>query len=826
LNTDPSDLTKIITEQELWKVIEESPLNKSPGTDGLTTEFYREFWPLIKNYLINSLNEGLKKGKLNISQRRGIISLIPKPQKDLDLLKNWRPITLLNQDYKYLTKILANRLEKTLPEIISTDQSGFVKGRYIGCNIQRIQNMIELCKNNQINGSLINIDFEKAFDTIEWWFISKTLNKLGYPQEFIRWVETLYNDIETCVINNGHTTSFFKPARGVRQGCPISPYLFILTTEILNRWLKTKMGDVGITDTKDNNYFIAQFADDTSFSIKNEKGAIHTLFGLLEEYGKISGLKLNIEKTEILHLGPSTIKDVPCRYKKYIRTEVNYLGCKISRDFEETTKTNIEEIKTKLKGLVGIWKNRSTNLSGKIAITKSILIPQFTYILSTMASPDKKTIQEINRILYDFIYKDGSEKIKRTVLIGDYNDGGFKMTDLDSYIEAIKLSWIDRLIKIDGIWKQEVINKMKIAPLDFSRLNIEYKDLPFNFPINSIWDEIMKIWCKENYYHPSNIDEIYNQPIWYNSHIKVNKKVIHWKKWNDFGIYWMADIIFEENDTLRFLTYEELAEGNTSNINWMEYNSLMSAIPKNWKKIIRENQEVQEEHEDFKLIDQMMNQKRPMNYMYKKIVKKKITLPEKNIEKWKKDLSSNLDLKEVLKGHQNNHWSSINSNSINSKLRSFNCNFLNRNVPYNRRLYKMGLHPNDQCKWCNEEESILHLYWNCKETNKLWVKLSELYRKTTGKSFDLSKEKCLLGTGSKMPAGRTESQRQRLLCLLTKVFIHVKKCEGSHPSPIHLEMYIKHHLHIEKNRALLRGCINEFEEIWTEWLEWIEGKKL
>ena len=139
-------LTKDFKEEELWKIIKDSPTNKSPGTEGFTTEFYQAFWPYIKTYMMDSFKESLDNGQLTTTPKRGIISLIPKPQKDLDMLKNWRPITLLNQDYKYLAKIVANRLKAILPEIISTDQSGFVSNRFIGSNIIRIQTLIEMCK--------------------------------------------------------------------------------------------------------------------------------------------------------------------------------------------------------------------------------------------------------------------------------------------------------------------------------------------------------------------------------------------------------------------------------------------------------------------------------------------------------------------------------------------------------------------------------------------------------------------------------------------------------------------------------------------------------
>ena len=105
-------LTAEITEEEIWKILKESPLNKSPGIDGFTTEFYLEFWPVIKDYLLQSFRGSLKKGTLSTTQRRGVISVIPKAGKDLDKLKNWRPITLLNHDYKMIAKAMANICKK------------------------------------------------------------------------------------------------------------------------------------------------------------------------------------------------------------------------------------------------------------------------------------------------------------------------------------------------------------------------------------------------------------------------------------------------------------------------------------------------------------------------------------------------------------------------------------------------------------------------------------------------------------------------------------------------------------------------------------------
>ena len=137
-------------------------------------------------------------------------------------LSNWGPITLLNVDFKIAAKAIAKRLESILPNLIHPDQTGFVKGRYIGENIRLISDIMEYTKLQKIPGILVSLDFRKAFYSIEWPFIMKTLDYFNFGSDIKRWVSTSYTNIESTVLNNGFATNWFKPSKGVRQGCPIS----------------------------------------------------------------------------------------------------------------------------------------------------------------------------------------------------------------------------------------------------------------------------------------------------------------------------------------------------------------------------------------------------------------------------------------------------------------------------------------------------------------------------------------------------------------------------------------------------------------------------
>ena len=177
---EQQELENDLSKEELLNALKGFKENKTPGEDGFTKEFYETFFDLIGNHLLDSYNEAFDKGKMSISQRRGIISLIPKGESYLVELTNWRPITLLNVDYKILARAFAKRIELKLPKLIHSDQTGFVKGRFIGQNVRLLNDIMEYTELNKIPGIMVLIDFEKAFDTLEWHFLQNTLKYFNF----------------------------------------------------------------------------------------------------------------------------------------------------------------------------------------------------------------------------------------------------------------------------------------------------------------------------------------------------------------------------------------------------------------------------------------------------------------------------------------------------------------------------------------------------------------------------------------------------------------------------------------------------------------------
>ena len=172
-------------------------------------------------------------GKLHYSARRGVITLIPKKGRDILLIKNWCPITLLCDDHKIISKVISNRIKVELSTLISEDQTGFLKGRSISQNIRKTMDIQQITADRKIAAVLISVDFEKAFDRVEYNSLLAAFQFFDFPEYIINWIRILFTDIWLTTINNGYTSPAFQPTRGLFQGNPIGLYGFGTLIELL-----------------------------------------------------------------------------------------------------------------------------------------------------------------------------------------------------------------------------------------------------------------------------------------------------------------------------------------------------------------------------------------------------------------------------------------------------------------------------------------------------------------------------------------------------------------------------------------------------------------
>ena len=272
---------------------------KSPGNDGPTKEFYVCFFDEINQFLIEALNESFNVGQLSTSQQQAVIILIEKKNKDQRIIKNWRPISLINVDAKIASKVLALRMQEVLAGIINYDQTAYVKGRYIGELIRLVSDILDLTEENSIGGILFSADFEKAFDSIGHPFLLVVLKSFGFGSQFIHWVRTIFKNAESCVMNNGNSTGYFPPERGTRQGDPLSAYLFILCVETLFIQIRENEEVKGIR-IGDNEIKLSAYADDADFLTSNVS-LLETIFQTCAASQLYSSLKR--EKSETCWIG-------------------------------------------------------------------------------------------------------------------------------------------------------------------------------------------------------------------------------------------------------------------------------------------------------------------------------------------------------------------------------------------------------------------------------------------------------------------------------------------------------------------------------------------
>ena len=485
-----------VNNQEIKDAIKHMKNDKTPGIDGIPIDFYKFFWVDLGHFLIRSIQGAFEVGELSITQKRGIITCIPKGDKPREYLKNWRPITLLTADYKLLTTVMANRMKKVLNKIISSDQRGFLKDRYMEENTRLIYDLIQYCKENNREGILLLIDFEKAFDSIEWKYIKKILRKYNFGKNFIRWFNIVYNNSQSSVINNGNYSEFLNLGRGCRQGDPWSTYLFILAIEPLAQAIKHNHEITGI-QIGNKEIKLGQYADDTFLTLSNSETTISSAVHCIKDFKLISGLAINVEKTQVIKLGEHN-SDINCPILNipYI-DKFNLLGIHFSTNLQEMDKLNFKYKISQIKKTIKFYQWRNLSLAGRITIVKMYLLPKLVHLLAVLPTPKQTIMKEINTIFSQFIWNNKRPKIQFNALVQDYKYGGQKMIHLESFCKATKLTWVQKIYKSsdDNSWKimaREILKERHIAFIfegTIPQLKIKANKIK-----NIFWKEILHTW--------------------------------------------------------------------------------------------------------------------------------------------------------------------------------------------------------------------------------------------------------------------------------------------------------------------------------------------
>ncbi|XP_053568437.1 uncharacterized protein LOC128658019 [Bombina bombina] len=301
-NVNREELESPITIAEILTAIKHLPSDKSPGPDGFTNSYYKEFKQILAPHLLKLFQALDDSHHLQREMLLAHISVIPKPNKPLTEPSSYRLISLLNSDIKILGKILANRINKVFFHLIHSDQVGFVPGREARDNIIRALTLTTYAKSHNIPAVLIATDAEKAFDRINWTFLKETLVALGFGPKMITRILQLYTQPSAKVKANGMLSTPFNILNGTRQECPLSPILFILSMEVFAAHMRQNQEIHGI-NIGPHNVKIALYADDVLFILANPQLSVPETLKEIKHFGSFSGFLVNTQKSEIMNLG-------------------------------------------------------------------------------------------------------------------------------------------------------------------------------------------------------------------------------------------------------------------------------------------------------------------------------------------------------------------------------------------------------------------------------------------------------------------------------------------------------------------------------------------
>ena len=722
--TDKIMLDEPLTNDELRKSLNMMANNKSPGDDGISAEFYKKYWYLIGDDFTKLTEDIFKSGSLCKSQYSGLITLLYKAGEREDIA-NWRPITLLNTDYKIIAKTLAERLKTVLPKIINPDQKGFVKGRKIEEGARLIQDIITYTEKEDLGGAIIFLDQKKAFDRVEHEWIWAVLEKFGFGRNFIEWMKILYSQAESSILTNGFRSRKIKITRSVRQGCPVAPLLYVLQAEPFAESIRKNENIKGIRIPGDEAK-IGMFADDTDLFIST-KPSFDEVFRTLGIYERVSGAAVNWHKTKGMLLGTWRNKPPPTDKLKW-ENRIKALGIihGFGIDEKQLWKTKFDRIRKNLTA----WKHRDLTYEGKVLLIKSLGISIVGYEIR-IKGIDPVYLKELKSILFSFLWNNKQPLVNRNTVTQPKNKGGLNMLDVDNYVKVMQIKWINEIITspkqrwntLAKYWlgQFDIINDTNPPLLSTCSClkNFDLRKIPeFYRSAIKTWSDFIK---ERRIYDAKDILE---ENLFNNEHILHRNKPIHFKRWIESGVTKVKHIW--NTETKAWKLSETIRDSLRDKSNWMaETLAIKNSIPTEWKNILAGNEDntngtttsdlLTVENSTW-LINGKNIRKATNKEMYS-ILQQNYPIPRCE-QLWNEKLNKNLNWPKI--------WQNLVKNKIDRKIKQFLWKCLYEVNNTGERLRKMGK-GNGKCQLCNkEEETQNHLFLNCEKLYEMPGRLTSL----------------------------------------------------------------------------------------------------
>lgn len=422
---------------------------KAPGLDGLPMEFYVKFWEVLGEDLVCVLNRCYDSGSLSLSQRRGVISLSFKKGDRLDI-RNWCPISLLNVDYKLASRVIAGRLLKVIHLVVEEDQTCGVPGRFIGENVAFLRDVVDYATLSNVPVAILSLDQEKAFDRVDWSFMRDTLTSMGFGHSFIRWVDLFYHGVQSAVNVNGYLSKFFPLSRGVRQGCPLSPLLYVLVSEVLavNIRANPRISGLSLPGSSSPLPCISQYADDTSLIISSDD-SIKASFETYSLFEDGSGSKLNQSKSKGLWLGSWNGRSDPPIALDWSSVKIKVLGVFVGVGFLE--EDNWRPRITAVENVLMSWKHRILSFRGRALVINALALSRVWYVASLIHMP-AWVLKELNTLVFNFFWKGKRDLVARCIVVQPTLFAGFSVVSVKFKVWSLIAQWVKRFASSPSGW--------------------------------------------------------------------------------------------------------------------------------------------------------------------------------------------------------------------------------------------------------------------------------------------------------------------------------------------------------------------------------------